>query len=123
MVDAPGLQRSNTQPETYLPSVGGNKEVEFYINMGNLNKKIWTNPNYSVAEEQNAKSGLVKSSRSLDDRKRITSQNTKDILMTNKAVIDKITYLRDAFEVKRDQLAAKKREYEVKTNTDFQDQL
>lgn len=51
MVDAPGLQRSNTLPETYLPSVGGNKEVEFYINMGNLNKKIWTNPNFSVAEE------------------------------------------------------------------------
>jgi hypothetical protein len=43
--------------------------------------------------------------------------------MTNKAVIDKIKYLRDAFEVKRDQLATKKREYEVKTNTDFQDQL
>jgi hypothetical protein len=51
MVDAPGLQRSNTIPETYLPSVGGNKEVEFYINMGNLNKKIWTDPNFSVAEE------------------------------------------------------------------------
>ena len=51
MVDAPGLQRSNTLYETYLPSVGGNKEVEFYINMGNLNKKIWTNPNFSVAEE------------------------------------------------------------------------
>lgn len=51
MVDTPGLQRSSTQNEAYLPSVAGNKENEFYINMGNLNKKIWTNPNYSVAEE------------------------------------------------------------------------
>lgn len=43
--------------------------------------------------------------------------------MTNKAVIDKIKYLRDAFEVKRDQLAAKKNEFEIKTSTEFQDHL
>jgi len=35
-----------------LPSAAGNKEVEFFINLGNLKKKIWRNPKFEIEDDK-----------------------------------------------------------------------